>query len=114
MRYLLTFYANVGDWMALPEAEREAAIAEIGTWFTEHSRAGKIVEGARLAPGVKTVRHGRVRKKDLPVVTDGPFVEAKESVGSYAVVEVTDEAEAIEIAKRWPAGGTVEVRPLGE
>jgi hypothetical protein len=48
------------------------------------------------------------------MVIDGPFVEAKEAVGSYAVVEVAGEAEAIAIAKRWPAGGIVEVRPVAE
>jgi len=47
-------------------------------------------------------------------VTDGPFVEAKESVGSYAVVEVADRDEAIAVAKTWPAGGLVEVRPVDE
>lgn len=114
MRYMLTFYADADQWMALPEPEREAAIAEIGRWHAEHARAGKIVEGHRLAPGVKSVRLGRVRKKDLPSVSDGPFAEAKEAVGSYAVVEVTDEAEALEIAKRWPAGGIVEVRRVSE
>lgn len=114
MRFMLTFYANTAEWMALPEGERNEAIAEIGTWHGEHVRSGKIVEGARLAPGVKTVRMGRVRKKDRPVVSDGPFIEAKEGVGSYAIVEVSDEAEALEIAKRWPAGGIVEVRPLAE
>lgn len=30
MRFMLTFYADAGDWMALPEGEREAAIDEIG------------------------------------------------------------------------------------
>ena len=114
MRYMLTFYAAEAEWMALPTAERDAGIAEIGRWFAEHSKAAKIVEGHRLGRGTKTVRLGRVRKKDLPMVSDGPFVEAKESVGSYAIVDVTDEAEAIEIAKRWPAGGIVEVRPLAE
>ena len=114
MRYLLTFYAVEEEWMALPEADRRAGIAEIGQWFAEHARSGKIVEGRRLARGAKTVRLGRVRKKDLPLVTDGPFIEAKESVGSYAVVEVESEDEAIVIAKRWPAGGVVEVRPVAE
>ena len=114
MRYLLTFYANEQEWMALPAAEREAAIADIGTWFAQHAQARKIVEGHRLGRGTKTVRLGRVRKKDLPMVTDGPFLEAKESVGSYAVVDVAGEDEAIAIAKRWPAGGTVEVRPLAD
>ena len=46
--------------------------------------------------------------------SDGPFIEAKESVGSYAVVDVKDEAEAIGIASSWPAGGVVEVRPVAE
>ena len=114
MRYMLTFYADSGEWMGLPEAERDAAIAEIGAWYGEHVKSGKIVAGSRLAPGVKTVRLGRVRKRDRPVVSDGPFMEAKEGVGSYAVVEVSGEAEALEIAKRWPAGGIVEVRPLAE
>ena len=116
MRYMLTFYANEQEWLALPGADREAAIAEIGRWFGEHARAGKIVDGHRLAPPgtTKTVRHGRVRRKDLPMVSDGPFVEAKESVGSYAIVEVKDEDEALAIAKSWPAGGAVEVRALAE
>ena len=105
MRYMLTFYAIENEWMALPQSEREAGIADIGQWFAEHGRAGKIVEGHRLGRGTKTVRLGRVRKKDLAMVSDGPFIEAKESVGSYAVVEVKDEDEAIAIAQRWPAGG---------
>ena len=114
MRFMLTFYADAGEWMALPEAEREAAIGEIGKWYGDHVTSGKIVAGSRLAAGVKTVRLGRVRKRDRPVVSDGPFMETKEGVGSYAIVEVSDEAEAIEIAKRWPAGGIVEVRRLAE
>jgi hypothetical protein len=98
----------------LIQSERHAGIDEIGQWFGEHARSGKIVEGHRLGRGTKTVRLGRVRKKDLPMVSDGPFMEAKESVGSYAVVDVKDEAEAIAIAERWPAGGIVEVRPVAE
>jgi hypothetical protein len=114
VRYLLTFYAVEDEWLALPADERDAGIAEIGKWFAEHARSGKIVEGRRLGRGTTTVRLGRVRKRDLPVVSDGPFVEAKESIGSYAVVDVADEAEAIAIAKRWPAGGIVEIRPVAE
>jgi len=114
VRYMLTFYAREEDWMALPKADRDPGIAEIGQWFAEHARAGKIVEGRRLGRGTKTVRLGRVRKKDLPMVSDGPFAETKETVGSYAIVEVKDEEEAVAIAKRWPAGGLVEIRPVAE
>ena len=114
MRYLLTFYAREDEWMSLPDDERQAGIADIGRWFGEHAQAGKIVEGHRLGRGTKTVRLGRVRKKDRPMVSDGPFAETKETVGSYAVVEVKDEAEATEIATRWPAGGIVEIRPIAD
>jgi hypothetical protein len=46
-------------------------------------------------------------------VTDGPFVETKEALGGYYVVEVADLDEAIGVAKQVPARfGGVEVRPL--
>ena len=116
MRYMLTFFADEREWLALPEAERRDAIAKIGGWFGTYAGAGKIVDGHRLAPRsqAKTVRHGRVRKKDLPVVSDGPFLETKESVGSYAIVEVADEADALAIARAWPGGGAVEVRAVAD
>jgi hypothetical protein len=118
MRYLLMFYADEDAWLALPDDERTAAIGRIGGWFGEHAAAGRIVEGKRLAGGKRattTVRLGRIQRSgDAPIVTDGPFVEAKEAVGSYAVVDVKDRAEAIAVATSWPAGGLVEVRPVDE
>lgn len=118
MRYLLMFYADESDWLALPETEREAAIGRIGAWYGALARGGKIVDGQRLAGGKRattTVRLGRIQRSGAePVVSDGPFVEAKEAVGSYAIVEVADRAEAIEIAKSWPVGGVIEVRPLDD
>ena len=118
MRYLLMFYADEDAWMALPEAERSAAIGRIGQWFGERAAAGTIVDGTRLAGGRRgttTVRLGRIQRTgEAPIVTDGPFVEAKEAIGSYAVVEARDRAEAVAIAKTWPAGGLVEVRAIDE
>ena len=118
MRYLLMFYADEEVWMALPADDRNAAIERIGRWFGEQAAAGKIVDGRRLRGGRRattTVRLGRIQRSgDAPIVTDGPFVEAKEAVGSYAVVEARDQDEAIAIAKTWPAGGLVEVRPVDE
>jgi hypothetical protein len=48
------------------------------------------------------------------MVVDGTFIEGKEAIGSYAIVEVRDEAEALDIAGSWPGGGAVEVRPIME
>ena len=118
MRFLLMFYADEEAWMALPEDERTAAIGRIGRWFGERAATGTIVDGHRLSGGRRataTVRLGRIQRTgDAPIVTDGPFTEAKEAVGSYAVIEVDDRDAAIAIAKTWPAGGLVEVRPLDE
>lgn len=51
------------------------------------------------------------------LMTDGPFVEIKEELGGYYVVEAEDLDAAIELAARIPAarrGGAVEVRPVVE
>lgn len=118
MRYLLMFYADETEWLALPEAERNAAIGRIGEWYGALAGRGKIVDGKRLAGGKRattTVRLGRVQRSgEAPVVSDGPFVESKEAVGSYAIVEVADRTEALEIAKSWPVGGVIELRPVDE
>jgi hypothetical protein len=49
-----------------------------------------------------------------PTVTDGPFMEAKEAIGGFAVVDLPDVDEALRLAKAWPARGSVEVRPFME
>ncbi len=51
-----------------------------------------------------------------PKVTDGPFAEAKEVLGGYWLIEVKSKEEAIEWAKRCPAGEheTIEVRQVQE
>src|SRR6201986_3399145 len=48
-----------------------------------------------------------------PLVTDGPFIEAKEVIGGYWMIEVSSKQEAIEWAKKCPASNneTIELRP---
>jgi hypothetical protein len=67
----------------------------------------KIVNGRALQlPNTATTVRG-------DVVTDGPFVETKEVLGGYYIVNAKDLDEAIEIAKLCPApAGGVEVRPI--
>jgi hypothetical protein len=66
-----------------------------------------------LPPGAATtvrVRQGRVS------TTDGPYVETKEQLGGYYVIEARDREEAIQVAARIPGAwiGCVEVRPIAE
>jgi len=82
------------------------------TWFERLEASGAFKgQGAPLQPGGKSVR-GQKR-----VVADGPYGEAKDLVGGYAVIEAKDLDAAVEIARGCPTyekDGTVEVRPVGE
>ena len=74
-----------------------------------------VVGGEQLQP-VETATTVRVENGET-LLTDGPFVDAKEHVGGFILVEVDDLDAALEIAARIPAarmGGAVEVRPLVE
>ena len=118
MKYIIMFAGTTEDqeqWEKMPKAQAEAAYARVGQWFEEHSKSGKIVGGEELRGPASstTVRF----KNGKPIVTDGPFIEAKEIVGGFAIVEVKDLDEALAMAKTWPGGGQsriVEVRPVVE
>ncbi|QDT25505.1 YciI family protein [Gimesia panareensis] len=78
-------------------------------WIHAGIEAGWMLDGgAALKP------EGAIVNPDLSVF-DGPFTESKELVGGYSMVEASDLAAAIELAKSSPmpqSGGTVEVREL--
>jgi hypothetical protein len=49
------------------------------------------------------------------MITNGPYVETKETVGGYTIIKANDLKEATELAKGCPivtVGGSVEVRPI--
>lgn len=70
-------------------------------------RGGHALQPVASATSIRKDADGAV------TVTDGPFVETKEALGGYYVVEAKDIDEAISIAKQVPAPfGGVEVRPV--
>jgi hypothetical protein len=48
------------------------------------------------------------------IVTDGPFVEGKEMVAGYGILDLPDLDAAIRLASSWPAPDTLEIRPIVE
>lgn len=112
MKYMMLLVDDAGDWEKLPEAKRNEIYGRIGEWWGELSQKGKITEGYQLQPThtATTVTHNGGKA----VVTDGPFAESKETIGGYGVLNVANLDEAIAIAKSWPGGGKVEVRPVVE
>jgi hypothetical protein len=78
------------------------------TWIAEGFQKGWMVD-----PGDGLTGEGRVVR--AKVVTDGPFVESKEIVGGFSIVQADSVDVAAQLAKGCPAllnGGYVEVRPL--
>jgi hypothetical protein len=110
MKYVLLFGGTMESEERAKNPEMAAAYEQIERWFDEYGRAGKIVAGHELqGPHTAT----SVRFKDgKPMVVDGPFIEAKEVIGGYAVLEVADLDEALKIAKTWPGQTSVEIRPI--
>jgi hypothetical protein len=90
------------------EAERE--FQTLAPWWAELRKAVRVVASGKLAPS--RTAHTVSWHDSQPVVTDGPYLEAKESVGGLLIVDVDSEAEAIELARRWPnkVGCRIEVR----
>ena len=112
MKYVLMFVGSAEDQNSfdkLPKEELAAAYERAGKWFEEHGKAGRIVGGEELQGPNSSTTVRIVNGK--PIVTDGPYIEAKEIVGGFAIVEVKDLDEALAMAKSWPAGA-VEVRPV--
>lgn len=111
MRYLMLF--TVEPSSGVPSAaDRSALDAKVGAWWEEHVRAGRILGGERLQPAstATTVR----LDGPTPLVLDGPFVESKETIGGYALIDVPDLDVALARARTWPASPVVELRPVAE
>ena len=93
----------------------------MGTFVEAGFKSGTLKETAGLKP---TSEGTRIRSRGGKLsVTDGPFVETKEVVGGFAIVEVKSRDEALELATQfmelhrihWPAfDGECEVRQFDE
>ena len=89
----------------------EKLLTEMGKYNEELVKAGVMLAGEGLHPSSKGAR---VKfSGGTPVITDGPFAEAKEALGGYYLVEASDLDEALKVAQQAPAPfGGVEVRPV--
>jgi hypothetical protein len=112
MKYMLLIYADSTGWDELSEDEQNAISQE----YFAINEDPRVVGGDQLQP-VTTAATVRV-DGGRTLTTDGPFLETKEELGGYYMLEADDLDAAIEIATRIPAArrgsGAVEVRPLVE
>jgi hypothetical protein len=118
MRYVLMNWVHPDDaaaWEAWSAEEKQADIDRHMAWFgkhRDHIAGGEELDEVRT---VKTLRPGR--QGEGVVVTDGPFVEAKEILGGFVIIEAADLDEALAITREWPSletlpNSTVQLHPI--
>jgi hypothetical protein len=112
MKYLVIIYGNKELWESFTPEEFEPAIAAQDAFNTRYAETGELLGAYGLGDEL-SARTVRVRD-GVPAVTDGPYVEAKEFVGSFYILDVEDEKRALEVAAEipWASERAVEVWPI--
>ena len=108
-KYLFVYRSGKDSRDTMTPEEMQQILQKWQAWIAEGLQSGWMLD-----PGDGLKREGRVVNAKQ-VVTDGPFVEAKDVVGGFSIVQANTLDAAAELAKGCPVllrGGTVEVRPL--
>ena len=108
MRFMIIRKADTNTEAGVMPSEQ--LLAAMGKYNEELVKAGALIDAAGLQPSLKGAR---VRfSAGKPTVIDGPFIETKETIAGYSIIQVKSKEEAIEWVKRWPpldGGGNVEI-----
>src|SRR6201996_3878324 len=112
MQYLLMLYADESGWSKMSRAEQEQGVAAYGAYTQALKTAGVWVGSNRLKDTDTATTVRSVNGKSQ--VLDGPYVDSKEQLGGYYLIEVPDLDAALSWAARCPGAGhgVVEVRPI--
>ena len=113
MKYLLIMQVNPAVLEALTEEENKLIMDGHAEFMKTTQESGEFILTQALADPAnsKVVRGGAT-----PAVTDGPFLEAKEFMGGFYLLDVESEERAVELAKLIPdtkvKGLAIEIRPV--
>jgi hypothetical protein len=112
MKYMVIIYGNKDLWSSFAPEDAGKAIAQVDAFNTKYHQSGELLAAYGLGDEL-TAKTVRVRD-GAPVVTDGPYLEAKEFVSSFFLLDVADEARALDIAAEYPfaAHNAVDVWPV--
>jgi hypothetical protein len=107
--FLLVFRNDFGAVQVPSPEEMQARTKKWMDWVGGIAAQNKLVDrGNRLSNEGAVLKPGNI-------ITDGPFVEIKESIGGYTLIKAESLEDAIELSKGCPIlefGGNVEVRPI--
>ena len=117
MKYLCLAYYNEKKFDALSKAEADALVCACPSYDKALQDSGHVIMVESLeAPSASTVVRPRRGKA---TVSDGPYMETKEQLGAFFIIEARDLNEAIQVASKHPAanlgeevGWGIEIRPI--
>ena len=112
MKYLLMIYGNQEKWSSIPAEDWPREIAKQDAYNKKYTATGELLGGYGLADAAaaKLV----MRKDGVPAVSDGPYLETKEYMASFYLVDVESEERAYELAAvmPWADQNPTEVWPI--
>jgi hypothetical protein len=107
--YMLFIREDLDAVKRMTEEQIQEDIRIMTKWVEDLSRSGNFVQGEPLEPEV------RISRKD-DIISDGPFIETKEAVSGYMIIQAENLDQAARIAQGCPALGanveSIEVRPV--
>ena len=111
MQYLLLLYSDSSGWSQMTPAQQQQGMAAYTAYTEALRKAGALVHSDRLR-GTDASTTVRVADGKTQVL-NGPYVDTKEQLGGYFLIEAADLDAAIAWAARCPGAshGTIEVRP---
>jgi len=112
MKYLCLIYTDEGRFATMPKADADKLMHDYFAFTDAIKKSGHYQGGNSLMP-TTTATTVRVRNGKVSA-TDGPFVETKEQLGGYYLIDAKDLNDAIQVASRIPNArdGAIEVRPI--
>jgi hypothetical protein len=111
-QYLVLLYSDPKPWMKFSPQERQQGMLRYRAWGQKADQQKFKLAGNKLAdePG-RVMRRGNGKKVR---VSDGPFIETKELLGGYYLIEAASYDQAVERCNDHPHldHGTIEIREL--
>ena len=109
-KFMYLFRHQNEGWKPTSPEEMQRRMKVWMNWIDELKKDGSLVSTGERLNGTGKVVRGKAK-----TVTDGPYAEAKDTIGGYMLVEAKDLARAVELSNGCPileSGGSVEIRPI--
>ena len=109
-KFMYLFRTSPTAYQSLSPEQMQQTLKKWMDWKDTLEKSGHIKQFGERLDGTGKVVRGKAK-----TVTDGPYIEVKDFIGGYMLVEAKDIDQAVELAKGCPvleSDGTVEIRPF--